>query len=651
MRPTEEKIQKDPSDLPIYLFKQGNNCEAYRYFGAHLETRVGESGVVFRVWAPHAVAISVVGDFNSWKPGSHPMHKVDGDSVWELFIPGMKEYDVYKYCVTTRAGDLVYKADPYAFHAETRPSNGSKVYDLNGYAWHDESWQAAQKKADVINGPMNIYEMHAGSWKLKGEKVPYNYSELADELIPYIREMGYTHVELLPVMEYPFDGSWGYQVTGYFAPTSRYGTPKDFMAFVDKMHEAGIGVIMDWVPAHFPKDQFGLYNFDGEACYEDPNPKRGEHKEWGTMVFDFGRNEVQSFLISSALYWLEQYHIDGLRVDAVASMLYLDYNRKQGEWEPNKDGGKENLEAIAFLRKLNNTVLGRHPHKYMIAEESTAWPMVTKPASDGGLGFNFKWNMGWMNDLCHYLKMDPYFRQFHHRDVTFSMVYAFSENYVLPLSHDEVVHMKGSLRGKMPGDDWRQLAGVRSFWAYMLCHPGKKLLFMGSELPQWHEWDFRGQLDWYLLDDPACRASHECLRQLNRLYRRNRCLWENDRDWDGFTWLVADDNHNNVLVFLRRDRRGHELICAVNFAPVPWDNYRFGVPAAARYEVLFNTDDACWGGSGCALPAGSRIDVDDIPSHGRETSLSLTIPPLGAVLLRREGKRPRKKQNAGGTQG
>ena len=357
MRPTEEKIQKDPSDLPIYLFKQGNNCEAYRYFGAHLETRAGESGVVFRVWAPHAAAISVVGDFNSWKPGSHPMRKVDGDSVWELFIPGVKEYDVYKYCVTTRGGDLIYKADPYAFHAETRPSNGSKVYDLSGFAWHDAAWQTAQKKADVINGPMNIYEMHAGSWKMKEGGKPYNYSELADELIPYIKDMGYTHVELLPVMEYPFDGSWGYQVTGYFAPTSRYGTPKDFMAFVDKMHAAGIGVIMDWVPAHFPKDQFGLYNFDGEACYEDPNPKRGEHKEWGTMVFDFGRNEVQSFLISSALYWLEQYHIDGLRVDAVASMLYLDYNRKQGEWEPNKDGGKENLEAV--IAEINSGMTKR----------------------------------------------------------------------------------------------------------------------------------------------------------------------------------------------------------------------------------------------------------------------------------------------------
>ena len=373
MKPTEEKIHTDPSDLPIYLFKQGNNCEAYRYFGAHIETRAGESGVVFRVWAPHAAAISVVGDFNSWKPGSHPMHKVDQDSVWELFIPGMKEYDVYKYCVTTRAGDLVYKADPYAFHAETRPSNGSKVYDLNGFAWHDAAWQEAQKKADVINGPMNIYEMHTGSWKTKGENIPYNYSELADQLIPYITEMGYTHVELLPVMEYPFDGSWGYQVTGYFAPTSRYGTPKDFMTFVDKLHQAGIGVILDWVPAHFPKDAHGLADFDGQPLYEYADPRKGEHPDWGTKVFDYSKNEVKNFLIANALYWVENFHVDGLRVDAVASMLYLDYGRSDGNWVPNKYGENKNLEAIEFFRHLNSVLTGHLTGAMMIAEESTAW--------------------------------------------------------------------------------------------------------------------------------------------------------------------------------------------------------------------------------------------------------------------------------------
>ena len=640
MKPTEEKIHADPSDLPIYLFKQGNNCEAYRYFGAHIETRAGESGVVFRVWAPHATAISVVGDFNSWKPGSHPMRKVDNDSVWELFIPGMKEYDVYKYCVTTRAGDLVYKADPYAFHAETRPSNGSKVYDLSGFAWHDEAWQEAQKKTDVINGPMNIYEMHAGSWKTKGEKVPYNYSELADQLIPYIKEMGYTHVELLPVMEYPFDGSWGYQVTGYFAPTSRYGTPKDFMAFVDKLHEAGIGVIMDWVPAHFPKDQFGLYNFDGEPCYEDPNPKRGEHKEWGTMVFDFGRSEVQSFLISSALYWLEQYHIDGLRVDAVASMLYLDYNRKQGEWEPNKDGGKENLEAVAFLRKLNNTILGRHPHKYMIAEESTAWPMVTKPASDGGLGFNFKWNMGWMNDMLSYMKTDPLFRAGNHNKVTFSFFYAFSENFVLPISHDEVVHGKGSLINKMPGDYEAKFANLRTFFGYMMAHPGKKLLFMGQEFGQFTEWSEEKQLDWMLLGYDKHTELQAYVKTLNAFYKEHPAFWQIDYSWEGFQWIVPDDFQQSVVAFLRKDAAGKQILVVCNFNPVLREGYTLGAPVSGTYKEVLNSDDEAFGGSGTVHNKSVRTHKK--PLHGFEQSITITLPPMSTLYFEVPTKRTRK---------
>ena len=640
MKPTEEKIRANASDLPIYLFKQGNNCEAYRYFGAHLDRRAGEQGVVFRVWAPHAVAVSVVGDFNSWKPGSHPMQKVDGDSIWELFIPGVQEYDIYKYCVTTRAGDLVYKADPYAFHAETRPSNGSKVYDLEGFGWHDEAWMEAQKKADVINGPMNIYEMHAGSWKMKPDGAPYNYSELADQLIPYITEMGYTHVELLPVMEYPFDGSWGYQVTGYFAPTSRYGTPKDLMAFVDKLHTAGIGVIMDWVPAHFPKDAFGLYRFDGEPCYEDPNPRRGEHKEWGTMVFDFGRNEVQSFLISSALYWLEQYHIDGLRVDAVASMLYLDYNRRDGEWEANKNGGKESLEAIGFLRKLNNAVLGRHPHKYMIAEESTAWPMVTKPAADGGLGFNFKWNMGWMNDMLSYMKTDPLFRAGNHNKVTFSFFYAFSENFVLPISHDEVVHGKCSLINKMPGDYEAKFANLRTFFGYMMAHPGKKLLFMGQEFGQFVEWNEAKPLDWMLLEYEKHTELQNYVKTLNRLYKERPALWQIDYSWEGFQWVVPDDSQQSVIAFLRKDAAGKQLLVVCNFNPVLREGYSLGVPVSGTYKELLNSDDAAFGGSGAVHNKAQRSKKK--PMHGFEQSITLTLPPMSTLYFEVPVKRAAK---------
>ena len=637
----QRKETPKSSDLPIYLFKQGNNQEAYRYFGAHLCEENGEAGAVFRVWAPHAKAVSIVGDFNSWTPGEHPMEKVT-DGIWERFVPGIKQFDVYKYCITTPADELVYKADPYAFHTETRPSNGSKVYDIEGYTWGDAAWVSDEEKRDVINSPMSIYELQAGSWKMKDPEngVPYNYAELADELIPYIKEMGYTHVELLPVMEYPFDGSWGYQVTGYFAPTSRYGTPKDLMAFVDKMHEAGIGVIMDWVPAHFPKDQFGLYNFDGEACYEDPNPKRGEHKEWGTMVFDFGRSEVQSFLISSALYWLEQYHIDGLRVDAVASMLYLDYNRKQGEWEPNKDGGKENLEAVAFLRKLNDTVLGRHPHKYMIAEESTAWPMVTKPASDGGLGFNFKWNMGWMNDMLSYMKTDPLFRSGNHNKVTFSFFYAFSENFVLPISHDEVVHGKGSLINKMPGDYEAKFANLRTFFGYMMAHPGKKLLFMGQEFGQFTEWNETKSLDWMLLGYDKHTELQTYVKTLNKFYKDHPAFWQIDYSWEGFQWIVPDDSRQSVVAFLRKDANGKQILVVCNFNPVLREGYTLGAPNSGTYKEILNSDDEAFGGAGTVHNKAVRSKKK--PLHGFEQSITITLPPMSVLYFEVPAKRTRK---------
>ena len=637
----EKAKASNPSDLPIYLFKQGNNMEAYRYFGAHLCAQDGQAGVVFRVWAPHAQAVSVVGDFNRWTPDADMMHKV-ADAVWELFIPGMKAYDVYKFCITTPSGEQVYKADPYAFHAETRPANGSKVYDIGGYPWGDAAWDEAQKKRDVLNSPMLIYELHAGSWKMKEEGVPYNYSELADELIPYIKEMGYTHVELLPITEYPFDGSWGYQVTGYFAPTSRYGTPHDFMAFVDKLHQAGIGVILDWVPAHFPKDGYGLYMFDGAPCYEDPNPRRGEHKEWGTMVFNYGMPEVQSFLISSALFWVEQYHIDGLRVDAVASMLYLDYNRRDGEWEQNVNGGKENLEAIAFLQKCNSTVLGRYPYKMMIAEESTAWPLVTKPASDGGLGFNFKWNMGWMNDMLSYMKTDPLFRAGNHGKVTFSFFYAFSENFILPISHDEVVHGKCSLINKMPGDYEEKFANLRTFYGYMMAHPGKKLLFMGQEFGQFIEWDEKKQLDWMLLGYDKHRQLQNYVKDLNRFYRDTPALWQVDYSWEGFQWIVPDDNQQSVIAFLRRDSAGKMLMIVCNFNPVLRQDYQMGVPNPGSYKEILNSDDPKYGGSGVT---NGTVRSKKGEMHGFAQHVSLTLPPLSTIYFQvPAARKPRAKK-------
>ena len=628
-----------PSDLPVYLFHQGNNFEAYRYFGSHLEEQDGQPGAVFRVWAPHAKAVSVVGDFNSWVPTSHPMEKVS-DGIWELFIPGIKTYDVYKYCITTPADELVYKADPYAFHAETRPSNGSKVFDISGFDWHDAAWEDAQKKNDVINGPMSIYELHAGSWKMKEDGVPYNYSELADQLVPYIKDMGYTHVELLPITEYPFDGSWGYQVSGYFAPTSRYGTPHDFMAFVDKLHAAGIGVILDWVPAHFPKDAYGLYMFDGGPCYEDPNPRRGEHKEWGTMVFNFGMPEVESFLVSSALFWIEQYHVDGLRVDAVASMLYLDYNRRDGEWEQNVKGGKENLEAITFLQKCNTAILGRHPHKMMIAEESTAWPLVTKPAADGGLGFNFKWNMGWMNDMLRYMSLDPLYRKGDHNALTFSMTYAFSENFILPLSHDEVVHGKCSLIGKMPGNYDDKFNNLRVLYAYQMAHPGKKLNFMGSEFAQFIEWNFKQGLDWLLLGYEKHEKMQHFVRTLNQFYLEHRELWENDSDWGGYEWIEPDDRDNSVIAFRRKDRKGRELVVVCNFCPVLRENYRLGLPKQGWYVPVLNTDDEAFGGYGFKPEI---VRTEKTPSHNQKQSGLFRIPPMSVCFYRYTRARPQTK--------
>ena len=601
---------------------------AYEYFGAH----PCDGGWTFRVWAPQARHVALSGDFNGWQRWD--MHRLE-DGTWELTVDNARQFDGYQYVVTQCDGREVWKADPYGFHQETRPSTNSKLYDIGGFPWRDEKWRQRREGTHPAEGYVNIYEVHLGSWQRTEDGQVLNYRDIADRLALYVRDMGYNYVELLPVTEYPLDDSWGYQCVGYFAPTSRYGTPHDFMYLVDRLHRAGIGVILDWVPAHFCKDSHGLIQFDGSCLYAYSDPLKWEHESWGTRVFDFGKPEVCSFLLSSAAYWLREYHIDGLRVDAVASMLYLDYDRQQ--WRPNQHGGKENLEAIGFLRQLNRTAFAIDGAALMVAEESTAWPMVTYPPEEGGLGFNLKWNMGWMNDVCHYLKMDPYFRQHHHRDVTFSMVYAFSENFVLPVSHDEVVHMKGSLRGKMPGDKWQQLAGVRGFYAYMLCHPGKVLTFMGTELAQWHEWDFRKALDWYLLDkEDDCRRTHECIRALNRFYKSHKALWENDRDWDGFQWLVADDNSNNVLVFRRTARDGKSLVLAVNFSPVALEGYRFGVPPKARYEEVFNTDNVQWGGSGVTNP--EPIETELIPSHQQAQSIALRIPPLGAVILQGKGK-------------
>ena len=627
-------------------FHAGTMTDGWRWFGAHPKEEGGQAGWEFRVWAPNARAVSVVGDFNNWDASKNQLTR--NGQVWEGFLPGLAEYTSYKYAVVRQNGTTTLKADPYGFHTETRPATASKLYDLSRFVWDDEDFRREKRGRPVYSSPMNIYEVHLGSWKKRENGDFYDYRDLARELAAYVKDLGYNAIELLPVTEHPLDDSWGYQCTGYFAPTSRFGTPEDFQWFVNHFHKMGISVILDWVPAHFCKDEQGLYEFDGTCCYEYSDPNKREHASWGTRVFDYGRPEVVSFLYSSARFWLEEYHIDGLRVDAVASMLYLDYDRQGGAWTPNIYGGHENLEAIEFLKGLNRMAFEVDPSVLMIAEESTAWPMVTKPTDMGGLGFNLKWNMGWMNDMCHYLKMDPWFRQDHHRDITFSMMYAFSENFVLPISHDEVVHMKGSVVGKMPGDYENQLRCLRGFYAYLLGHPGKKLLFMGAEIGQWHEWNANSQLDWYLLDKKINQQTLEFFRQANRFYNEQPALWEIDFDWAGFEWLVPDDNHNNVVVFLRKDKAGNDLLCAVNFSPTTSEGYRVGVPDHRQYVPVFNTDREEFGGGG--FGDDRPVPVHKKPSHGKDYSVELRIPPFGGVFLRGAGHYPKpKKKEAGKT--
>ena len=629
---TKTTKKHSENDVPLYLFHEGSNSNAYEYFGSH---RKNKNTVVFRVWAPDAKNVSVTGDFNDWSETENPMKQLkNSGGVWEAEIKNIKPYDMYKYCITAADGRTLMKCDPYGFHMETRPGTATKYYEIDDcYEWHDEKWVEGRNGKNIYESPVNIYEIHAGSWKQYDDGNFYSYRALADSLVPYVKKMGYTHIEFMPLTEYPFDGSWGYQGTGYFAATSRYGEPKDLMYLVDKCHENGIGVILDWVPAHFPKDANGLYEFDGGPLYEYSDPRKGEHYGWGTRVFDFGKNEVRSFLMSSASFWLKKYHLDGIRIDAVASMLYLDYDRKDGEWVPNKNGGNENLEAVEFLQKLNENIFRDFPYAMMIAEESTSWPMVTKPVFSGGLGFNFKWNMGWMNDILRYFSLDGFFRKYNHDCITFSMFYAFSENFVLPISHDEVVHGKKSLIDKMPGSYDEKFAGVRAFLGYMMAHPGKKLMFMGQEFGQFIEWNYEKGLDWLLLDYPKHRALQNYFKKINEFYKANPAFWQIDYSWEGFSWISSDDKDNSVIAFRRIDEKGKEIIVVCNFTNVERCDYRIGIPKKGAYKIVFNSDDVDFGGEGKGNKG--KLKTESINMHGFEQSISLDLPPMSAIYIKK----------------
>ena len=620
----------------LYLFNEGSHLRLYEKLGAHLVTHAGAGGVYFAVWAPNAARVSVIGDFNGWDRGAHPLRVRGSSGIWEGFVAGVAPGTRYKYWIESRhAGYKVEKADPFATHAETPPQTASIVWPRE-YDWSDGDWMARQREHNALDGPMSVYEVHLGSWR----RVPedgnrwLSYREIAAPLAEYLKRLGFTHVELMPVMEHPFYGSWGYQTTGYFAATSRYGAPQDFAYLVDHLHQQGIGVILDWVPSHFPSDEHGLAYFDGTHLFEHSDPRQGYHPDWGSYIFNYGRNEVRSFLLSSAMFWLDQYHADGLRFDAVASMLYLDYSRKEGEWIPNRFGGRENIDAIDFLRRLNSEVYGRHPGVQTIAEESTSWPMVSRPTYLGGLGFGLKWDMGWMHDMLEYMSKDPIHRAYHHGRLTFRMLYAFTENFMLPLSHDEVVHLKGSLLSKMPGDDWQKAANLRLLLAHMWTQPGKKLLFMGGEFGQWAEWDHESSLDWAAAEHEPHAGILRLVADLNHLYADEAALHALDSSWEGFEWVDADDARASVVSYLRKDGAGRHVLVVCNFTPIVRQNYRVGVPQRGHWAEILNTDAEVYGGSGQGNLGGA--DSKPVPAHGRPHSINLTLPPLAALVLRVE---------------